>query len=225
MPALVAGLAGLAVVVVGWGIARPAGRGRRQRRGVRRRVAAWVGIVGLLIVVWPPGVVAAGAWVVLAPHARRWRAAALADRRVRHALPDAIDAVVLAIRAGCTPYQALEVLVPVLPAPFGPACAEVLQRHRNGARFAQAVEALVEHTGERTRLLALALAADDGLALGPRLESLAADARAERRRAAEGAARRLPVTLSFPLVVCVLPAFVLVTVVPLLVGALGQLQW
>ncbi len=225
LPALAAGLAGLVVVFVGWGAARPAGRGRRPRRRVPRHIAVWVGIVGLVIVVWPPGIVLAGAGAVLAPRARRWRNAALADRRVRHALPDAIDAVVLAIRAGCTPYQALEVLAPVLAAPFGPAFAAALQRHRSGVRFAQAVEAVVDHTGERSRLLALALAADDGLALGPRLEALAADARAERRRAAEGAARRLPVTLSFPLVVCVLPAFVLVTVVPLLVAALGRLQW
>ena len=44
---------------------------------------------------------------------------------------------------------------------------------------------------------------------------LAAEARLERRRAAEATARRVPVKLLFPLVLCTLPAFALLTVVPL----------
>ena len=40
---------------------------------------------------------------------------------------------------------------------------------------------------------------------------------------AEEAARRLPVQLLFPLVLCVLPAFVLLAVVPLLLAAVPQL--
>ena len=44
-----------------------------------------------------------------------------------------------------------------------------------------------------------------------------------RRRRAEEAARRLPVQLLFPLVLCVLPAFVLLAVVPLLLAAVPQL--
>jgi hypothetical protein len=37
-------------------------------------------------------------------------------------------------------------------------------------------------------------------------------------------ARRLPVKLLFPLVLCTLPAFALLTVVPLLVGSLRELR-
>jgi tight adherence protein C len=53
---------------------------------------------------------------------------------------------------------------------------------------------------------------------------LATDVRADRRRRAEEAARRVPVKLLFPLVLCVLPAFALLTVAPLLAGALGSLR-
>ena len=45
-----------------------------------------------------------------------------------------------------------------------------------------------------------------------------------RRREAEERARRLPVQLLFPLVVCVLPAFGLLAVVPLLAGSLPALS-
>jgi hypothetical protein len=45
-----------------------------------------------------------------------------------------------------------------------------------------------------------------------------------RRRRAEEDARRLPVQLLFPLVLCVLPAFGLLAVVPLLLASLQSLQ-
>jgi pilus assembly protein TadC len=46
----------------------------------------------------------------------------------------------------------------------------------------------------------------------------------ERRRQAEAAARALPVRLSFPLVLCLLPAFVLLGIVPAMVPALQGLH-
>jgi len=64
----------------------------------------------------------------------------------------------------------------------------------------------------------------DGLPLGPVLERLAADARAQRRRNLDAAARQLPVRLSVPLVLFTLPSFVLTAVVPLLLAALSSLR-
>jgi tight adherence protein C len=62
-----------------------------------------------------------------------------------------------------------------------------------------------------------------GVPLGERLDRVAHDARLERRRRGEERARRVPVLLLFPLVLCVLPAFAFLTVVPLLVGSLPDL--
>ena len=63
-----------------------------------------------------------------------------------------------------------------------------------------------------------------GTPLLPALDRVAVDARARRRVAADEAARRVPVKLLFPLVLCILPAFALLTVVPLLAGALRSLR-
>ena len=62
-----------------------------------------------------------------------------------------------------------------------------------------------------------------GAPLGPTLERLSIEARAERRRLADADARRLPVRLSFPLVGCTLPAFVLLGIAPAILAALTSL--
>jgi hypothetical protein len=57
----------------------------------------------------------------------------------------------------------------------------------------------------------------------PGLERLGLELRLDRRRAAEQQARRVPVRLLGPLVMCTLPAFALLTIVPLLVASLRAL--
>ena len=81
--------------------------------------------------------------------------------------------------------------------------------------------------GEPLRLLVRPLtdALRYGSALGPALEGAASVARGERRRQAEAAARRVPLRLLFPLTLCVLPAFVLLTIVPAVVQSLELLRF
>ena len=62
-----------------------------------------------------------------------------------------------------------------------------------------------------------------GVPLLPALERTSLELRLDRRRAAELEARRVPVRLLAPLVTCVLPAFALLTVVPLLAASLDAL--
>ncbi|HEX9260196.1 MAG TPA: type II secretion system F family protein [Acidimicrobiales bacterium] len=159
---------------------------------------------------------------------RRWRAARqLARRRIdiRARLPDVIDLVAVALMAGLTPRLALPRLAQLAPAPFDAAFAAVLERLDHGARLADAWPALADELGDEARPLAAALSAGDryGVPLGPALDLLASEARHARRRHAEASARRLPIRLAFPLTCCILPAFLLLTVVPVLGRALDQL--
>jgi tight adherence protein C len=93
-----------------------------------------------------------------------------------------------------------------------------------GLDFEHALDA-VARTTPRLRPLADALLATDrlGVPVGPVLARLAEEDRTALRRAAEAHARRIPVRLLFPLVFLVLPAFVLLTVVPGLAAGLGRL--
>jgi tight adherence protein C len=142
------------------------------------------------------------------------------------ALPDALDVVVLAISAGQTVALAVGTAARLAPSPVDAAFAEVDRRRGRGERLADALGSLVDRLGEAARPLQAALVSSEryGVPLGPTLDQLALDARRERRRRAEVAARKLPVRLSFPLVGCILPAFGLLTLAPLLAGAVSSLQ-
>lgn len=156
-----------------------------------------------------------------APWARRRERALIA-----RALPDTIELTIIAIRAGLAPSAALRCAAPHAAPPIAAALGELDHRLQRGQRFADAVGALPELLGPIAAPLADDLATTDryGLPLEPVLDRLAVTVRTDRRRLAEQAARTLPVRLSFPLVVCTLPSFVLLAVVPALLGAIATLR-
>lgn len=149
---------------------------------------------------------------------RRWRA-------VERDLPDAVDLLVLGIHAGLTPRQSVELLARSAPTSIRPSCGHVVHEMQRGAAFADALAVLGERLGSDARSIADVLANADryGFPLAPVLDQLGAEARAARRRFAEADARRLPVRLSFPLVACTLPSFVLLAIAPAVVAALSSL--
>jgi tight adherence protein C len=189
------------------GSAHPA---RRARRG--RLVPAWLRAHAL-----DPGVRVVTAFTTR----RRARAADLA---VRREVPVAIDLLAVAVGAGCTPYLAVEVAARWSPAPLAGAFADVLRSCGLGLDFEAALDARARAT-PALRSLADALLASDrlGVPVGPVLARLADEHRRALRRAAEAHARRIPVRLLFPLVFLVLPAFVVLTVVPGVAAGLGRL--
>ncbi len=147
------------------------------------------------------------------------------QRRIGRALPDAIDLLVLTVQAGLTPRDAIAHLARHGPPATRPGFAAVVARLQRGALFADALHELPRTLGPAATSIAVSIGAADrsGSALGPTLERLSIEARAERRRLAEADARRLPVRLSFPLVGCTLPAFVLLGIAPAIVAALTSL--
>jgi len=151
--------------------------------------------------------------------ARRQRAA------IERALPDAMDLLVLSVRAGLTPFQAVCDLATSDVRAIGDAFGEVVRRTERGQPFADALGALPELLGFQAGGLADVIATSDrhGLPLGPVLDQLTAEVRSTRRRLDQADARKLPVRLSFPLVVCTLPSFVLLAIAPAVIAALSSL--
>jgi tight adherence protein C len=163
-------------------------------------------------------------WGAPVLRARRRRARGRDD--IRRSLPELVDLFVLTVGSGMTVPLAIDA---VARRHVGPAAAElrrVTEDMARGQRCADALDAAAERLGPDVRGLFAALASSDrhGAPLTDALLRIAGDVRADRRRRAEEAARRIPVRLLFPLVLCVLPAFALLTVAPLLAGALQSLR-
>ena len=193
--------------------------------------------IGLLCLACGLGLDAIGAWWM-----RHIVARAGADGDLIAAQQaDVIDLFVLAVGAGLNLRLALAAVAKHSPPAWAPALRVVVERveaavnnvtssssasRSRGQRVADALDAVVGVLGDPARPLVRVLAGAEryGTPLLPTLDRLALDARLDRRRRAEEAARRVPVKLLFPLVLCVLPAFGMLTVAPLLAGALDALR-
>ncbi|HEY4608947.1 MAG TPA: type II secretion system F family protein, partial [Ilumatobacteraceae bacterium] len=230
--AMIAGLATLVILVlVAWRLTpRPAVRGTATASPVARRTRICVLVVvvtALLATLVSP--VLATVVVGVALLSQRWskaRRRSCARRQVASDFPDALDLLVLSIRAGYLPAQAVVEIGPFLTLTVRDAFESVATRMSKGMRFADALTCLSAELGPIAQPLVDSLSAADryGLPLAPVLERLSLEARQQRRRDSDAAARELPVRLAVPLVLCTLPSFVLLAIVPLLLGALSSLH-
>ena len=190
-----------------------AGSGAGVLLGVAVTTAPSLAVVALLPM---------AAWPVASRVARR-RAA---DRRLAtrsQAAPAVLDLLGAALRAGLNPHNAVlrvaERAPDILREDLGLAAAVL----RLGGSPAAALREAADRSGlDELRAAASALEAAERWGAPP-AEALAARAEALRTRArlhAEAAAGQAAVRLAFPLVLCFLPAFVLLTVVPTVAGSL-----
>jgi tight adherence protein C len=154
-------------------------------------------------------------------------------RRQRHrsqaitaGLPDVVDMARIVTAAGGTVGMTVQLLARRAPSPYAQSFASVVGSVAHGARLADSLPAVVDDIGDSIRPFVRALVSSErnGASLAPLLDRVRAEAVRDRRHHLDLAARRLPVLLLFPLVLCVLPAFVLLTVAPLLASALGDIQ-
>lgn len=154
-------------------------------------------------------------------HRRRRRA----ERAARAALPDLIELVIIGVRAGLTPAAAFTMSAEHAAPELGPCLDEVVHQMQRGRRLADALEVLPRFLGPDAAFFTDSLITADryGLPLGPMLDQLGAEVRADRSRHAQQQARTLPVKLSFPLVVCTLPSFVLLAIAPAVLGAISTI--
>ena len=141
-------------------------------------------------------------------------------------LPEFIDQLIVLLRAGYAPANALVQIAPWLPLPLNTIVGEVNALVGCGVRFASAVVELRSRLGPPAFPIVDALIQldQDGTSATPVLDRLSGEAHNQRRLRAEAKARELPIRLIFPIVCCVFPSFILLTVVPMLAGTLTGLR-
>ena len=159
--------------------------------------------------------------LALARLARRGLAAA--DREI----PVLLDLLAVATSAGLPPQLAFRRAVEAATGPLAEELRSVLDASDLGGRWRDELIVVGERLAlpDLRRLLgALARTDSLGSSLAEEVGHLASDVREVRRAAAAQRARTAPVKMLFPLVFLVLPAFLLLTVVPVLLTTVRSID-
>lgn len=154
----------------------------------------------------------------------RWRSRR-SHGRLAAVTPEVIDLLAVALGSGGTVLQALRLVEARGPEPVREPVKDFNDRLRAGTPLASALLDLADKLGApyRGTIAALVGTERDGAPISLLLARLGDEARATRRRQTEVQARRLPVKLLFPLVVCSLPAVLIGAVIPLIVLSIERL--
>lgn len=153
---------------------------------------------------------------IASARASRGRGARRLRRAIEADLPAVADLLHVAVTAGHSLHGAVAAVGRAGDGPVCLALREVERRFDRGGRLVDELALLPERLGPTVRPLSttLVVASSSGTPLAPTLQRLADAERRRLRRRTEERVRRLPVLLLGPLVGLVLPAFVLLTVVP-----------
>lgn len=140
-------------------------------------------------------------------------------------LAPVVDLYAASLRSGNSVLHASRHVTRWSRGPIAKSVQTALSCADSGSGFADALATASKDTAPVTNELFGALLSHlrYGTPILNDLERLSAHARDMRRKNGEVQARKLPIVLLFPLVVCVLPAYLMVTVAPVLIEAVETL--
>lgn len=198
---------------------------------LRRHRLLWSllsGIGAATLVSGPLGLPAAGlaavaVWTVVG---RAEEPAVRAEREaVSRDLPAVVTLLAAALRSGADPVEAVAVVAEALPGPASARLAAVSSRLRLGGDPG-VVWAELARDGELAVLgRTMARAHLTGSPVVSAVERLANDLAHASRAEAEDRARAIGVKAAVPLGLCLLPAFVLIGIIPLVAGLVISMDW
>jgi len=197
---------------------------------LHRRRPLWSGLVGVAAVVFvsgpigvPAGAVAAVAtWVAIG---RAEPATVRARRRaVARDLPHVVALFAASLRSGAAPADAIDQVCRALPGPAADRLAGVAARLALGLDPGQVWSSLAEDPPLVALGRTLARAHTTGAPVVAAVERLADELARSGRAESEERARAVGVQAAVPLGLCLLPAFVLIGIVPLVVALLTGLD-
>lgn len=147
------------------------------------------------------------------------RAARRRTREASREVPLFLDLLAVTTSAGLAPQLAVRLAVGALSGPLGGELRAAVGRADLGRRWRDELVAAADRLAldDLRRAVALLLRTQRlGTSLADEMSRLAGDVREARRSRAAERARTAPVKMLFPLVFLILPAFLLLTVVPVL---------
>jgi tight adherence protein C len=171
--------------------------------------------------------VLAGLGASLIPDLQISRRARRRQRRRAAGVPDLAELLVATTSAGLNPPLAFRRSAEILDGPLGDELRSAVRGLEFGMPWVGVLEELAdrsENSSLRRLIRAMGRSQRLGTPLASALHSVAEDLRKERQARAEELARRAPVKMLFPLVFLILPAFLLLTIGPVLLATLRNLH-
>ncbi|MEU3464957.1 type II secretion system F family protein [Streptomyces sp. NPDC006733] len=193
-------------------------------RGPALRTWAPVAAAALGAAVFVGGLPGCAAGLLAACGIRHWQRRSRAaggrdrDRSAARQLPLCADLMAACLAAGARPSDAAEAVGRSLGGPLGGGLIRVAAEVRLGGDPERCWERFGRLPAAKGLARCLARASHSGVAPVDEVARLAADYRAARGRSALAGARRAGVLATAPLGLCFLPAFLLVGVVPVVLG-------
>ena len=220
----VAGVVGIAHAIP----ARPPSVRRQLRPDAR---IGWMAVAVALALALPgPKVVTISLALLLGDRLRKValaRAGARRRRAMDAEVPQLLDLLAAGSAAGLSAVGGLERAVAGLRGPLGRELRGSLDAVELGSRWREELRAVSERLAlpDLKRTIAVLTRTETlGASLTDATRDLAADVRSARRAAVAERARAAPVKMLFPLVFLVLPAFLLLTVVPVLLTTVQSIR-
>lgn len=173
----------------------------------------WGSGVGLFVAVW----VAADR--IESPEVRRGR------EEVRRDLPHVVQLLGIALGAGASVPTALRQVSTALPGRASEALQLATSRLALGVPPDQVWGDLAAQSGLEPLGRALARAESSGIRIADAVRRLGDELAREQRLRVEDKARTVGIRAALPLGLCLLPAFLVIGIVPVIAAALDGLQW
>jgi tight adherence protein C len=146
--------------------------------------------------------------------------------KLQRSLPDALDMLTVCVEAGLGFDGALGQVARNAEGPVAAEFARALQEMQIGKTRAQALRAVVDRTTVpelRSFVAALVQASDLGIPVAQVLREQSREMRVRRRQQAEYRAQQVGVKITFPLILCLFPALIVIVVGPGLIELAGTL--
>jgi tight adherence protein C len=147
--------------------------------------------------------------------------------RIAAQVPDLADLLLATTQSGLTAPVAFRRSAEAIQGPLAEELASALRQIDLGIPWRSALDQVVRRVDDpslRRLVSALGRTHRLGTSVAAALRTVADDLRAERRALAEERARRAPVKMLFPLVFLILPAFILLTVGPVVLATIRSLR-
>lgn len=143
----------------------------------------------------------------------------------RRTLPDILDLLVVSVEAGLGFDAALSRVAKSITGPLSGEFARLMQEMQIGKSREAALQAMANRTSVdelRTFVSSLVQASELGIPMGNVLREQAKEMRLKRRQLAEEKAQKVPVKITFPVMLCILPALFIIVLGPGILNIMGS---